>query len=67
MEPKVNSLVSTSLNDDQHIIGMKKRRSNGCFLCGQKGHGRYECTVLKNMSCLLVQSFVATINHRGMN
>ena len=26
---------------------MKKRRSNGCFLCGQKGHGRYECTVLK--------------------
>ena len=38
---------NVTINDDIHIIGPAKKKTNGCYLCGQSGHGRYDCTLLK--------------------
>ena len=34
-------------NDDFLTIGQPKKKSYGCYLCGQSGHGRFDCTLLK--------------------
>ena len=46
IEPEYN----VKNNDDSHVIGEPKRRTYGCYLCGQSGHGRYDCTLLKKYS-----------------
>ena len=37
-------------NGDSHMLGHPKRRTHGCYLCGQSGHGRYDCSLLKKYS-----------------
>ena len=37
----------TQGNDDEHFIGVKKKRAHACFLCGIAGHIRYNCHVLQ--------------------
>ena len=43
IEPQCNA----TKNSDSYVIGQPKKRTHRCYLCGQSGHGRYDCTLLK--------------------
>ena len=45
--PDIQAENQLKQNDDFHIIGKPKQKSYGCYLCGQSGHGRFDCTLLK--------------------
>ena len=56
-------MIKVFKNDDFHVIGSPKKKTHGCYLCGQTGHGRYDCTLLKRYAvdrCIILRKNMQT-------